>query len=186
MPNETTVTAQEMQETPQTGDATGEQAGGGQNGTPRTFTQADVDKMITDRLEQERRKATKAADAARAEAERKAAEEQGEFKRLYDQEKAQREQAENKARELELSAPPAAAAAKVGLPPALADRLRGETPDEMEADAKSVLAALPKPAAPNINNGAGGAGAQDGMDDATRREYAARLGVNEKYFKVRG
>jgi len=38
-------------------------------------------------------------------------------------------------------------AASVGLPPALADRIHGETPEEMEADAKSMLEALPKPVA---------------------------------------
>ncbi len=36
-------------------------------------------------------------------------------------------------------------AAKVGLPLAFASRLQGETPEELEADAKSLLEALPKP-----------------------------------------
>lgn len=42
-------------------------------------------------------------------------------------------------------------AQKVGLPDALAARLQGETPEEMEADAKALLEALPKakPTAPN-------------------------------------
>lgn len=52
-------------------------------------------------------------------------------------------------------------AAKVGLPAAFADRLKGETPDEMEADAKAILEALPKPtqkpATPGpVNPGANG------------------------------
>jgi predicted Zn-dependent protease len=37
-------------------------------------------------------------------------------------------------------------AAKVGLPAKLASRLQGETPEEMEADAKAILEDLPKPA----------------------------------------
>lgn len=41
-----------------------------------------------------------------------------------------------------------AAAEKAGLPLALASRLTGETPDELEADAKSLLEAMPKAAAP--------------------------------------
>jgi len=38
-------------------------------------------------------------------------------------------------------------AASVGLPPALADRIHGETPEEMEADAKAIAEAIPKPVA---------------------------------------
>ena len=41
-------------------------------------------------------------------------------------------------------------AAKVGIPAALSDRLKGETPEEMEEDAKAILEMLPKQkAAPN-------------------------------------
>ena len=39
---------------------------------------------------------------------------------------------------------------KVGLPPALAARLRGETPEELEADAKALLELIPKNK-PSIN-----------------------------------
>lgn len=44
-------------------------------------------------------------------------------------------------------------AEKVGLPAALATRLQGETPEELEADAKVLLETLPKPTkpAPGIN-----------------------------------
>lgn len=44
-------------------------------------------------------------------------------------------------------------AEKVGLPAALATRLQGETPEELEADAKALLETLPKPTkpAPGIN-----------------------------------
>jgi hypothetical protein len=38
-----------------------------------------------------------------------------------------------------------AAADKVGLPAALANRLQGETPEELEADAQALLDTLPKP-----------------------------------------
>jgi hypothetical protein len=46
-----------------------------------------------------------------------------------------------------------AAAEKVGLPKAFVNRLQGETPDELEADAKAIMDALPKPEkpAPGIN-----------------------------------
>lgn len=39
-------------------------------------------------------------------------------------------------------------AAKVGLPPILATRIQGDTAEAMEADAKTLLAALPKPEPP--------------------------------------
>lgn len=168
MPDDVT---QDTQETPQVdGNATGTEAGAAQ----RTFTQDDVDRLIAERLEREKGKAAKAAEAARTEAERKAAEEQGKFKQLYDQTQARLAEAEAKARELELNALRRAAAEKVGLPGALADRLRGETPEEMEADAKSVLAALPKPQAPDINNGAGGAKG-NAQTPELRREFEAMV-----------
>ena len=50
-----------------------------------------------------------------------------------------------------------AAADKLKLPAALADRLKGSTAEEMEADAAAIMAALPKPAtnlsATNAGNG---------------------------------
>lgn len=64
-------------------------------------------------------------------------------------------------------------AAKVGLPPALALRLVGATDEELEADAKAILASLPKPAAPNTGATAPGANGRQGETPAERR---ARLG----------
>ena len=155
----------------------------GETAQTRTFSQADVDRLIAERLEREKGKATKAADAARAEAERKSAEEQGKWKELYEKQQSELTQAQAKARELELGKQRSDVAAKVGLPVALADRLRGETPEEMETDAKAMLAALPKPAAPNINNGAGGqAAGASAMDEAERIRLASIYGVSAKHF----
>ena len=64
-------------------------------------------------------------------------------------------------------------AAKVGLPPALALRLVGATDEELEQDAKAILASLPKPAAPNTGATAPGANGRQGETPAERR---ARLG----------
>ena len=50
--------------------------------TEKTFTQADVDKIVSERLEREKRKATDAANKAKEEAEQKALAEQGEWKTL--------------------------------------------------------------------------------------------------------
>ena len=56
-----------------------------------------------------------------------------------------------------------AAAAKVELPVAFADRLRGETPEELEEDAKKLLEALPKaPKIPALGATNPGTGASQG------------------------
>lgn len=158
-------------------------AGGTQADAAKTFSQADVDRLIAERMESERKNSDQKAQRAREEAERKAAEEQGKFKELYDAAQAKLAGAEAKTRELELTQARRAAAEKVGLPAALADRLRGETPEEMEADAKAVLGALPKPAAPNINNGQGGAATNGArFDEAERKRLASIYGVSAKHF----
>jgi hypothetical protein len=162
MPEETqgTTPTQETQgrdagatETPQHGDAPGPKAGAADE---KKFTQTELDALIQERLERAEKKAKADAEKAAAAAEAKALAEQGKYKELYEQEKAAREEAESKRRALELSALRRKVAEDVKLPTALADRIRGETEEEIRADAKELLAALPKPAAPNINNGAGG------------------------------
>lgn len=161
-------------------DATGEKA-------ERTFTKAEVEAMVRDRLASAQRKAEEAANKARTEAERKAAEEQGEYKKLADSLKAELE-AERQARKAaELAGLRRDTAAKYSLPAALADRLRGETADELDADAQELLKSLPKPAAPNINAGdAPGQPAKlpGGMTEASIREQATRLGVGFEAFKA--
>jgi FtsZ-binding cell division protein ZapB len=60
-----------------------------------------------------------------------------------------------------------AAAAKVELPLVFADRLVGETPEQLEEDAKKLLAALPKaPKPPVLNATNPGAGATQGETEA--------------------
>ena len=64
-------------------------------------------------------------------------------------------------------------AAKLGLPAALSDRLKGETLEEMEEDAKAILEALPKQkAAPNL--GATNPG-DKGKAEETWEQKKARL-----------
>ena len=64
-------------------------------------------------------------------------------------------------------------AAKLGLPAALSDRLKGETPEEMEEDAKAILEVLPKQkAAPNT--GATNPGEQASKEE-TRAQKLTRL-----------
>jgi hypothetical protein len=150
----------------------------------RTFTQADVDRIITERLNKEKAKAESMAAKAREDAERKAAEEQGKFRELY--EAAQKRIADTEARlkAAEIASIKREVAARLNMPQALANRLQGETAEDIEADAKELMAALPKPAAPNINSGTGigAAPTNGGMSEAEKRELAAVLGVDYRYL----
>jgi hypothetical protein len=102
---------------------------------------------------------------------------------LYEATKAELEAAAQKAAALELAAMRRDVADRLGVPAALAARLQGDTPEALEADAKALMAALPKPSAPNINSAQGGATPPaNGWSDEQRRTLAAKLGINEKYF----
>lgn len=161
-------------------DATGPNSGA----SDRTFTQADLDRIIKDRLDQERAKGEKAAAKAKADAETAALAEQGKFKEIADRALADLAAAQAEAKSSALRLLQRDVAAKTNLPAALADRLKGETEEEMEADAKGIMAALPKPAAPNINAnpGAGGAPAAGQLSDAEKQRIADKYGVNPKFI----
>ena len=92
-------------------------------------------------------KAKKAEDMEAQEKARKDAE-LTEVERL----KKETHELQSQLKKLEVSKMRSDVASKVGLPAVLADRIKGETPDEMEADAKLIADALPKaPRMPNIN-----------------------------------
>jgi hypothetical protein len=149
----------------------------------KTFTQADLDRILGERLAKEKTRTADAAAKATAEAERRAAEEQGKFQELYQKTVAELEQERTAKRNLEAAALRREVAAKVNLPSALIDRLHGETPEELEADAKQLMAALPKPTAPNINAGAPAGTPPAGvMSEEERKLRAAALGVDWRYF----
>lgn len=72
-------------------------------------------------------------------------------------------------------------AEKVGLPAVFAERLKGETPEEMEADAKSILAALPKATPPSV--GATNPGSNATGNGETIAQQRARIyGVGGDVF----
>ena len=181
MSDETSSTAeQEAQTTPTAGDTQPEP----QAQPERTFTQQDVDRIINERLAKERTKAESMAQKAREEAERKAAEEQGKYQELYERAQKQAADLEAKLRAAEIASIKREVAARLNMPAALANRLQGEDEASIEADAKALMAALPKPAAPNINSGTcnGAAPAAGGMSEAEKKELAARLGVDWRYL----
>ena len=170
---------QEAQTTPTAGDTQP-----GQAQPERTFTQHDVDRIINERIAKERTKAESMAVKAREEAERKAAEEQGKYQELYQVAQQKAADLEAKLHAAEIASIKREVAARLNMPVALANRLQGEDEATIEADAKELMASLPKPAAPNINSGTGNGAAPTGsaMSEADKKEMAARLGVDWRYL----
>jgi septal ring factor EnvC (AmiA/AmiB activator) len=89
------------------------------------------------------------------------------------------QETEAKAAKLEREALQRAAAEKIGLPLAFANRIQGETPEEMAEDAKALLEAMPKPApakAPALSPTNPGSGAAVGETDEQKRARIYRQG----------
>lgn len=135
-----------------------------------SVSRAEWDKMQAALKEANTEAAKRRKEIERIEAERKTAEEA----KLSDLEKAQKHAAELEAeiKRRDANDKKRAIAAKVGLPDVLALRIQGETDEEMETDAKAIMAGLPKPQAPStkpINPGAGGGTGE------TKAERIARI-----------
>lgn len=161
-----------------TGDATGTNSGQ----EARTFTQADLDRIIKDRLDKERSKSEQAQAKAKADAETQALAEQGKYKEIADKLQADLQAAQAAAKANEIKMLQMKVAGETKLPAAFAELLKGDNADEMTAHAQALLAAMPKPAAPDVNasNGAGGAPGAGQLDEARKAEIAAAYGVNPK------
>lgn len=186
MSDEATAVQQDATPAPTDAQPTGAEPGQ-KTEAAKTFTQEQVDALIKDRLQREARKAEEAATKARTEAERKAAEEQGEFRKLAESLKAELEQERQRARTLEIAGIRRDVASRLNLPAGLVDRLRGDTEDEITADAQALIAALPKPPPPNINAGdAAGAGKTlpAGLTEDSIRQQAVRLGVPYEAYRA--
>jgi hypothetical protein len=110
-----------------------------------------------------------AAEAARKEADLSETEKMS--KRLAEAERKAQE-AEQRAQAASVAVLRRDIAAKLNVPALLADRLRGETPEDIEADAKLLLAGLPKAGTPPGNAGSGakqqGATSGKSMNDFIR------------------
>jgi flagellar biosynthesis GTPase FlhF len=116
----------------------------------KKYSQEEMEQIIKDRLarkeESDKRKANEEKSKAEAEALAKNAEWEKLAKQREDELKAAKDQLAAK----ELEAKKRAIADKVKLPSAFADRLKGNSDEELEADALTILAALPKNT-PGIN-----------------------------------
>lgn len=164
-------------------DATAAQQSAQSATADKTFTQADVDRIVKQRLERAESKAQEVAQKAAADAEAKALAEQGKFKELYEKLQADNAAATQRIKDMEMTSLRRDVASKLGLPAGLADRLRGDTAEALEADAKALLEAMPKAAAPNINASAGAGLTDAQITKAQANELAAIYGVNPKYLQ---
>ena len=102
-----------------------------------------------------------ALKAERETRERQAAEESGQYRTLYEQLQAKLADAERTLAQERRAAAASAATRAAGLPDELAARLVGETPEELEADAKRLATFMAPPPAPDTDARAKGAGVPD-------------------------
>lgn len=123
--------------------------------TGKTFTQADVDKLIRDRLARER---AKYADYDEL---KTAASEADKSKTQLDKLSQQIGELTSRAEKAEAATTRAKVVAAKKLPPALAKRLQGKTEEELSADADELLADW-KAAGGKVDDGESGKAEQDG------------------------
>lgn len=137
----------------------------------RKFTQAELDAIVKERLDRERKAREKVAADEKAKHEAETMAKNAEWEKLAKQREDElaKLQADIKARDLRDKR--RAIGQKAGLPDAIADRLTGETDEELEADAKAILEALPKGALPKVSATNPGQNARgQGESDAERRK----------------
>lgn len=124
----------------------------GSQDASRTFTQADLDRIVADRIKRERDKyadyndlkqsaqrLSELEDAQKTEAQR--------LTEAREAEQAARTAAEERAQQAELNLLKREVADQVGLPASLAARIQGGTAEELKADAEALLKTV-APAAP--------------------------------------
>lgn len=130
----------------------------------------------------EKTESEKAAEQAATEQ----AEKQGEYQRLYEEIKVQFAEANQMAETEKLLRLKAEIAHKLNLPGLLAERLQGETLEELEADAQVLLDAMPKVqpvTATDANAGVNGRQVTPTISDEQIREKAARLNVSYEQLR---
>lgn len=128
-----------------------------------TYTQADIDRIVGERLAREKQKAEKAVEEAKAEAERKRLEESNEFKALYEQSQARIAEIEAQAKAAELLAKKQSLLLEAGYPAdKLADVLGFITGDDEETVKASVerFKSVAPPTPAYVDPAAGGSGRQ--------------------------
>jgi colicin import membrane protein len=111
----------------------------------KTFTEAEVEQLIKERLTREKSAEQKRLEAEKAKAEADALAKNAEWEKLAKQREEELAKVKADLSAKELADKKRAIAEKIGLPAAFAGRIQGTTDEELEADAKVIFDALPKP-----------------------------------------
>jgi hypothetical protein len=142
----------------------------------RTFTQAELDKIIKERLEREDKKRKDAEAKVREDTERETLAKNQEWEKFANKHEAELLAAQKENKELQLDKLRTNAAAKYQLPPEMAERLRGETLEELEKDAEGLKALIPDAKSQvKLNATVPGGGGQPVTE--TREQKLKRLGL---------
>lgn len=131
-------------------------SGGDDTGTEteERFTQAEWEKRLKGRFDRIRQQTREQVEAELTERlAREAAEKQGDFEKLYQEQKQEAEDLRAKVKSLELRDIKLKALEKHGLSDSLIDRLRGDTEDELMADAEELARGYKRPIAPETDAG---------------------------------
>jgi hypothetical protein len=143
---------------------------------------ARLEKELKERNKEEAGRRKKLEELEKAEAERADAQ-KTELQKAQDR----AAKAENEAKSIKLSLLRREVAAKIGLPEVFIDRLKGETPEELTADAQALMDGLPhpeekKPAISTLINPTNPAGASASETPAQKR--ARLLGSPDSVFNA--
>ena len=150
-------------------------------GAERTFTQAEVDAILKERLDREQRKSKDAQERAQAQAADAAAKEQGKWRELAEQYEPQAKRAGDLDKfigellEAELKGIPERVKPVI---PQFGDKL--DTLRWVQAAKSAGLLAAPQ--APNTDAREAARPGQTTMSEAEKREKAAQLGVDWRYM----
>lgn len=124
----------------------------------KLFSQADLDRIVKERLQEEQKRAERKLSDAQKQADDAKLREQGEFKTLADQYKTRVEELEAEIKSKERDALCLKIAAEEKLPPDLAPRLVGDDEAAIRADAQRLFKLMGPPTAPNPQGGKQGGG----------------------------
>jgi hypothetical protein len=110
----------------------------------KTYTEAELEQIIKDRLGREKVKSEKAVQEAADRAAQEAAAKNGEWEKVAKANEAKLAELQGALKNRELLDLKRTIAERIGLDPKLASRLNGDTEADIETDAKALLETLPK------------------------------------------
>ena len=160
---------------------------------PKKEPIAEVDEIIDDDFDKERamdtiKKLREFEKKSKTQEKKLLAYEEAEKQRkeadLSEAEKAKKraDEAESKLKELEIKEQRRTIAEEIGLPVEFADRIRGETPEDMKADAQAFLDKMPK--VPKISTTNPGENANGRAETDIERLHRIRSGGEQNIFDI--